>query len=324
MNFEPIDMKPFPKVSIIIPVFNGANYLRDAIESALAQSYPNIEIIVVNDGSNDSGETEAIAKEFDGKIAYFFKPNGGVSTALNLGIEKMTGDYFSWLSHDDLYTVEKVQSQIDVLSTFDKPERIIVYSNYQTLFVDRQQLQEIQLQMTEPNCFRYQIATENKLHGCSLLIPRLAFSEFGSFDESLRATQDYDLWFKFAKKYSFIHLPKALVIGRVHDSQVGLRMKALVFKENVRYRKKCLDELTDQEVMSATNKTKSLSYVILVEKFIRKGLYPVALHSLMASLKSIPNDGIESIVRWPLFFLRSVSIGSIYFIYASVRKIRSR
>lgn len=317
-------MKSLPKVSIVIPVFNGANFLRDAINSALAQTYPNIEIIVINDGSNDAGETEAIAKEFDGKISYYSKPNGGVSTALNFGIKKMTGDYFSWLSHDDLYVVEKVQSQINALSTFANPERIILYSNYQTLFVDRQRLEEVQLQMTDPSCFRYQIATENKLHGCSLLIPRSAFSECGLFDESLRATQDYDLWFKFAKKFSFVHIPKALVIGRVHDSQVGLRMKALVFKENVSYRKKCLNELTDQEVMSATNKSRSLSYVILIEKFLKKGLFPVALHALMSSVKNLPNDGVRSIVCWPLFFLKSVSIGSVFFFYASLRQIRSR
>jgi glycosyltransferase involved in cell wall biosynthesis len=75
-----------PKVSIIIPVYNGSNFLKEAIDSAIAQTYKNIEIIVINDGSSDNGATEKIAKSYGDKIRYFKKENGGVATALNLGI----------------------------------------------------------------------------------------------------------------------------------------------------------------------------------------------------------------------------------------------
>lgn len=92
-----------PKVSIVIPVFNGSDYLDKAIQSALNQSYQNVEIIVVNDGSNDGGKTAEIAKSYGDNIRYIEKENGGVSSALNRGIEAMTGEYFSWLSHDDEY-----------------------------------------------------------------------------------------------------------------------------------------------------------------------------------------------------------------------------
>ena len=88
-----------PLVSIIIPVYNGANYLREAIESALGQTYGNCEVLVINDGSNDHGETEREALKFGDRIRYFKKENGGVASALNLGIRKMRGEYFSWLSH---------------------------------------------------------------------------------------------------------------------------------------------------------------------------------------------------------------------------------
>ena len=97
-----------PKVSIVIPVYNGSNYLREAIDSTLAQTYRNIEVIVVNDGSDDEGKTKTIARMYGDKIRYFSKVNGGVSSALNVGIKEMTGEYFSWLSHDDIYMPEKV------------------------------------------------------------------------------------------------------------------------------------------------------------------------------------------------------------------------
>ena len=94
-------MKINPLVSIVIPVYNGSNFLSQAIEAALSQTYKNIEILVVNDGSKDDGATEKVALSYGDRIKYLSKPNGGVSSALNYGIEHMSGDYFSWLSHDD-------------------------------------------------------------------------------------------------------------------------------------------------------------------------------------------------------------------------------
>ena len=82
-----------PLVSIIIPVYNGSNYVKEAIDSALAQTYKNIEVIVVNDGSTDN--TEKIVKSYGDKIRYFYKENGGVASALNLAIENSKGEYIS-------------------------------------------------------------------------------------------------------------------------------------------------------------------------------------------------------------------------------------
>ena len=101
-------MEQLPLVSIIIPVYNGADYVAEAIDSALNQTYKNIEIIVVNDGSNDNGKTEKIVLSYGEKIRYFSKENGGVSSALNIGIANMKGEYFSWLSHDDMYLPSKI------------------------------------------------------------------------------------------------------------------------------------------------------------------------------------------------------------------------
>lgn len=100
-----------PKVTIVIPAYNAANYLAEAVESAINQTYENIEIIVVNDGSNDNGATADVAKKYRNSIRYIEKGNGGSSSALNCGILNMTGEWFSWLSHDDLYCPDKVEKR---------------------------------------------------------------------------------------------------------------------------------------------------------------------------------------------------------------------
>ena len=82
-----------PKVVVIMPVYNGSNYMREAIDSALNQTYKNVEVVVINDGSTDGGKTDAIAKSYGDKIKYFVKENGGVSSALNFGIKYIQDNY---------------------------------------------------------------------------------------------------------------------------------------------------------------------------------------------------------------------------------------
>lgn len=210
-----------PRVSIIIPVYNGANYLKHAIDSALKQTYTNIEILVVNDGSSDNGKTERIAKSYGNKIKYIYKENGGVSTALNLAIKKMTGDYFSWLSHDDTYEPHKVETGISYLrekSLLHK--KAIVYSDYYLIDVRGRVLSRATKNHEELEKKPEYALLKGNVNGLSLLIPKSAFDEHGGFDTSLKATQDYELWRKMARSYELIHIPELLVSTRFHAKQV--------------------------------------------------------------------------------------------------------
>ena len=122
------DLSGKPLVSVVIPVYNGANYLSQAIDSVLAQTWPNIEILVIDDGSDDDGRTEAAATAYGNKVRYTKKRNGGVATALNRGIELMRSDYFCWLSHDDVFEPNKIDRLMKVVLT--RPDPVIVFGDF--------------------------------------------------------------------------------------------------------------------------------------------------------------------------------------------------
>ncbi|HEY5586304.1 MAG TPA: glycosyltransferase [Ruminiclostridium sp.] len=209
-----------PKVSIIIPVFNGANYMREAIDSALLQTYNNIEVLVINDGSNDEGATDTIARSYGDKIRYFCKENGGVATSLNLGIEKMEGEYFSWLSHDDLYKPEKVEKQIAHLQSLE--HNTILYSGYELMDESSKTYatidhSEIYLQKKlDVSLFPVLRGLAN---GCTMLIHKSHFDRVGYFDPSLPTTQDYELWFKMFRDAKVRYLSDINVKMRQHRDQ---------------------------------------------------------------------------------------------------------
>ena len=208
-----------PLVSIIIPVYNGEDYINDSIKSALEQTYKNIEIIVIDDGSTD--KTKKICESFKNKIKYIFKENGGVSTALNLGIKESKGEYISWLSHDDLYKPSKIELEIKelvkcpnkntiVFSNFDliNGDGIIFSRTDHTAFYDKEEL----------TCGIMPVIM-GAVNGCTTLINKECFNECGLFDEKLKTVQDYDMWLRLFSKYPSIFIDKHLVQYRIHENQ---------------------------------------------------------------------------------------------------------
>ena len=243
-------MQNFPTVSIIIPVFNGANFLRNAINSALKQTYSNIEIIVINDGSTDNGQTEQIARSYGTQIQYYDKKNGGCGSALNLGISKMTGSYFSWLSHDDDYFPDKIKHQIALLAKH-KNWDAIAYSGCEFIDENSHYLYTLrphhlasfgQLQQPLYSLFH------GYIHGCSLLIPAKLFKQYGTFNETLLSTQDYDCWFRLFRQQELIYDPKVLIRSRVHPMQ-STHTNLGVNTEGNQLWSRLLSEVSPQEII---------------------------------------------------------------------------
>lgn len=238
-----------PKISIIIPVYNGSDYLKLAIDSALAQTYDNIEVIVVNDGSNDDGKTDRVAQTYGDKIRYYKKKNGGVSTALNLAIDKMTGDYFSWLSHDDVYLNNKIERQVDFLDSLSNKDSII-YADFELIDEAGDLIERCKLDHGLLEHIPIYSLLRGMINGITMLIPAKAFKTHGKFDDSLKCVQDYDMWSRLFNDYPFVHQQDILTQTRIHPGQ-GTTSNPLAITEANKLWVRIIEELSDSEKRKA-------------------------------------------------------------------------
>ena len=229
-------MNKNPLVSIVIPVYNGSNYLAEAIDSAINQTYKNTEIIVVNDGSCDDGETERIAKEYGEKIKYIYKENGGSSSALNAGIANMNGAWFSWLSHDDLYRPDKLERQIEYMRSLNIDDmelsQHIFFSASELIDAQGKVIRRFNLKKARAMQDKVERISDNKyliaepttysFNGCSCLINGESFIKAGMFNENLRLLNDVDMWFRlYVRGFKVHYIPEPLVKGRIHSKQIS-------------------------------------------------------------------------------------------------------
>lgn len=236
-----------PLISIIIPVYNGSNYLKESIDSALSQTYKNIELIIVNDGSDDDFKTEKIALSYGDQIKYYYKDNGGVASALNYGIKKMNGDWFSWLSHDDLYMPNKIESQVDKINKYNLDHRkTIISCNYSLIDPQGKEIYK-------PKKFKVGLYTGKEmfkelskgvnLNGCSLLIPKISLKSVGCFKEEFKFIQDRVCWGDLSIKENYFYLyDEKLVKSRIHPNQDTIRLADLHPIEDEKYLRQLFNE----------------------------------------------------------------------------------
>jgi len=262
-----------PKVTIIIPVYNWSNYLWEAIESALIQTYSNIEILVINDGSNDKWATEKIALSFGNKINYIYKENWWVATALNLWIEKANWEYISWLSHDDLYYTNKIEEAVLLLNKLDWKN--IIFNDYELINENDKIINILKSPTNKEDIFFKLISNKFVFNWCTLLIPKKAFLEIWFFDYNLKTTQDYKMWVDMIKWwYSFINLPIVLTKYRIHDNQDSIKKKEMFNKEIKDTQKYVINNFNLNELKNKSwfKYNKYLFYIYLKSIYVKQNI----------------------------------------------------
>jgi len=205
-----------PKVSVIIPAYNSDTYLNDAMTSVLKQTYCDFELIVVDDGSQDS-TADVVKKCKDKRVKYFYKTNGGASSARNTGIAKAQGDYIAFLDADDLWP----ENYLDVMYSAMKKnsEFGVAYCALCQEYPNGRCTNNFKIKHCRSGWITEALFKKFFVLAQACLARREIIRNF-RFDESLQTADDYDGFLRLSTKTRFLFVPDVNTIRRVHDESL--------------------------------------------------------------------------------------------------------
>ncbi|MCX7875603.1 MAG: glycosyltransferase [Melioribacteraceae bacterium] len=210
----------YPLVSVVVPSYNQAEWLPKTLDSIIEQTYPLWEAIVVDDGSTDN--TWEVIQQYsqkDNRIKGFHKENEGISSALNYGIDKANGNYFCWLSSDDLFNPQKLELQIKTYKNLDESYGL-VFGAFDLIDAN-DNVKELESKkpfydgLEFPQQLKYDM-----VDGCTVMIPLTIMRELGGFNTQYKHAQDTEFWFRLAAKgYKFFYIKEKITKRRIHQNQ---------------------------------------------------------------------------------------------------------
>ena len=208
-----------PKVSIILPTYNGSKYVRASIESCLKQTYKNFELIIVDDCSTD--ETPQVIQSYkDGRIKYVRNAqNQRLPRSLNIGFKQATGEYLTWTSDDNQFLPTAIEEMLSFLQA--NPDADFVYTDLYILDFETGQTLIRQL----PS--KMEIGKLNRIGAC-YLYTRKVYESIGDYNPDYELVEDYDFWIRISRKFKMAHLPKALYIYGDHSNSLTSKKIASV------------------------------------------------------------------------------------------------
>lgn len=250
-------------VSVVIPVYNSEKYLEECLNSVLDQTYENIEIIVVDDGSTDSSPD--ILKKYSDSVIVLSQKNGGLASALNLGISKMNGNWLKWFSPDDIMFPNTLEQLVDAAKYFS--DNVIVYSNWQIINENGNILRDF----FESNYnelpkfdFNVRLLSGQQINVNTSLIPFSLMKKGCDFrDLKEPVAIDYDFFLRAALLFDikFYFIEKPLIGYRIHSNQLS--------HHNIKKTLSYLDELK-QEILENLDEEKKLKLLSELQKFEKK------------------------------------------------------
>jgi len=208
-----------PKVSVIIPTYNRAHFLTQAIDSVFAQTFKDYEILIVDDGSTD--HSVDVIKQYGDRVRYIYQENEGPPGAMNTGVENTTGEYYVVLGNDDMLMPDMLERQLAVMEK--DPDLAFVCAG--TYFVDEEG--EI-IKTSKDGRYREKtfksLLSDNFVWHLTTVVRRSMADEVGHFDENLYTTHDYNLWIHLALKHKFEYTDAPLAKFRQHPGNTSKKL----------------------------------------------------------------------------------------------------
>jgi glycosyltransferase involved in cell wall biosynthesis len=218
-----------PLVSVVIPTFNAAAFVEQAVQSALTQSYKSLEVIVVDDGSTDT--TSDALQPFRERITYIHQSNQGPSAARNRGIRTARGELIAFLDADDVWMPEKLAEQVCAITA--TPRLGLVHSDVlEGDYQSQQYRARGDGREFVGDCYA-RLFVGNRIITSSVLLRRTVVEELGMFDERISkpSAEDYDLWLRIARSYEFGFSARPLVYYRLHANNASNNLKVMASSE---------------------------------------------------------------------------------------------
>lgn len=216
------DMKEFPLVSVVTASYNMGRYVGLAVDSVLAQDYPALEIIVVDDGSTD--DTSAVLSRYrdDPRVKLIFQENAGQTVAKNRGVQAARGEYIAFCDADNLWLPNKLSRQIELFNEHN--DIAVVYGDISLIDADGQPLPTTQAKRYSGK-ITGRLLIDNFVTFNTAVVSRKVMTAVGGFDESLRMGIDYDLWLRISVKHTFHYIAEPLVRYRIWGGQMSNRQE---------------------------------------------------------------------------------------------------
>lgn len=211
-------MTESPRVSVITPTYNRADFIGQAVQSVLVQDYTDFELLIVDDGSTDN--TEAILQPFlkDSRIHYSKQANQGQSLARNNALAQARGEFICFLDSDNAWVPGKLSMQIAYLDS--NPNVDVVYGD--NIFINEAGEETSRENMTRHSGFiAYPMLKDNCVAMNTTMARRRCFDEMGGMSGTRRVADDYDLWLRFSARFRFHYMAEYLAYYRVMEQQIS-------------------------------------------------------------------------------------------------------
>jgi glycosyltransferase involved in cell wall biosynthesis len=279
-----------PLVSVILPTYNRKHLLKETIESVLSQTYKDLEVIVVDDGSTDN--TEHFISNFnDERITYIKQDHRGVSSARNKGIENAKGEYIAFLDSDDKWLPSKIEEQLKVFKN-SKLNPGVIYSGIEYIDENGKKIREERLPAYRGNLFLYLLGARRNVVlgvGSTVLVKRVCFKECGLFDENMSYREDLDLLIRISKRFTFDYVPEPLAKIRIHKKRILTNIDTVIRGRELLFEKIYNDLKRHRRILAKYYYQTGILY-------LRKNDKPKGKEYMIKSIRTFPLIG--AIKEW--------------------------
>ena len=291
------------RISVIITTFNRAQFVKKAINSVLNQTYQDVEIIVVDDGSTDN--TKSIVNSYGEQVRYIYQENKGAASARNAGIEKSKGEYITFLDSDDYYKKDNLLKKLSFLES--NLQTRWLYSDWQYIDEKGEHLDKGSVRFDYFNkklsgeIFEELFYKRNFIATDTVVVKRSVLEDVGFFDPTIPSQEEYDLWLRVSATYPVHYINEVLVIVTIHPDSLSTDFSkwaygnALIIDkiekilpDNFTVRKRIMDRMHADK------------YTFLARDFVQKGQFKKAMNAYWQSIKRLP---LQKRIYWLLILL---------------------